>query len=177
MFKDVELAREEMIAYKSRLEQNERKSDVDLSVNILSAAAWPTYPDIPVIIPPEIKKALDNFQNHYQVKHTGRNLYWKHALAHCQMKAAFPKANKEIVVSSFQAIVLLLFNAVGKDEHVSYERIKAESGLSTLNQFQALKRSRLTPTNRRSRSQAHPPVPRVRQTPPTDQAPTRPGHQ
>ena len=85
---------------------------------------------MPVVIPPEIQKSIADFERYYQSKHTGRKLSWKHALAHCQLRAIFPRGQKEIVVSSFQAIVLLLFNNVGQQEHLGYERIKAESGLS-----------------------------------------------
>jgi cullin-4 len=132
MFKDVELAREEMQAYKQRLEDRigyEKGKNVDLSVNILSAAAWPSYADIPVAIPYSIKRSIDDFELHYKSKHSGRKLDWKHALAHCQMKATFGKANKELVVSSFQAIVLLLFNGRSYDEHLTYQHILTESGL------------------------------------------------
>lgn len=129
MFKDVELAREEMASYKARLEERQEKSKLDLSVNILSAAAWPTYADVPVIIPADIKNAIDGFERHYKQKHSGRKLDWKHSLAHCQLRATFPKGAKEIVVSSFQAIILLLFNGVGKEEDLTYEHIKTESGL------------------------------------------------
>ncbi|KAJ9629728.1 hypothetical protein H2203_002109 [Taxawa tesnikishii (nom. ined.)] len=130
MFKDVELAREEMASYKSRLEERDERPKLDLSVNVLSAAAWPTYPDVPVIIPADIKNAIDGFEAHYKSKHSGRKLDWKHSLAHCQMRASFPKGSKEIVVSSFQAIILLLFNNLSSpDAHLSYEHIKTESGL------------------------------------------------
>lgn len=129
MFRDVDLARDEMSGFKDRIAARGTKPGLDLSVNILSQSAWPTYPDIPVIVPDEITKAMKDFEDYYCMKHTGRKLAWKHALAHCQLRAAFPKGNKEIVVSSFQAIVLLLFNHVGKDEHVPYSRILAESGL------------------------------------------------
>lgn len=132
MFKDVELAREEMQSYKQRLEERmgvEKGKRVDLSVNILSAAAWPTYPDIPVIVPANIKRAIDDFELHYKSKHTGRKLDWKHALAHCQMKATFAKGSKELVVSSFQAIVLLLFNNLDEDGQLSYSHILSETGL------------------------------------------------
>lgn len=135
MFKDVELARDEMVAYKERIEANGKKQGVDLSVNTLSQSAWPFYPDVPVIIPPEVKRAIDEFEKVYHQKHTGRKLQWKHALAHCQLKADFPKGKKELVVSSFQAIVLLIFNGAATDEHVTYERIKAESGLSKSEPF------------------------------------------
>lgn len=129
MFKDVELAREEMSSYKSRMEEREERPKVDLNVNVLSAAAWPTYPDVPVVIPADTKQAIDEYERHYKSKHSGRKLDWKHSLAHCQMKAKFTKGTKELVVSSFQAIVLLLFNGVGRDEHLTYEFIKTESGL------------------------------------------------
>ena len=132
MFKDVELAREEMQSYKQRIEERigyEKGKNVDLSVNILSAAAWPTYKDIAVRIPANISKAINDFELHYKSKHTGRKLDWKHALAHCQMKANFGKASKELVVSSFQAIVLLLFNGLGDDEKLTYSHILSETGL------------------------------------------------
>jgi len=132
MFKDVELSREELQSYKERVEgrlEYEKGKSVDLSVNVLSAAAWPTYPDIPVIIPAHVKKSIDEFELHYKSKHSGRKLDWKHALAHCQMKASFPRGNKELVVSSFQAVVLLLFNGLDLDEHLSYSHILSETGL------------------------------------------------
>ena len=132
MFKDVELAREEMQAYKQRLEDRigyEKGRHVDLSVNILSAAAWPSYPDIPVNVPANIKRAIDDFELHYKSKHSGRKLEWKHALAHCQMRATFNKGSKELVVSSYQAIVLLLFNGLSPDNQLSYQHILNETGL------------------------------------------------
>lgn len=129
MFKDCELAREEMKSYNELMKDRSEQAPVELSVNVLSSSAWPTYPDIPMNIPMNIRTSIDKFEQHYKSKHSGRKLEWKHALAHCQIKANFPKGRKEIVVSSFQAIVLLLFNDIAKDEHISYEKLKAETGL------------------------------------------------
>ncbi|QIW94490.1 hypothetical protein AMS68_000008 [Peltaster fructicola] len=153
MFKDVELAREEMQSYKQRLEDRlsyDKGKDLDLSVNILSAAAWPTYPDIPVIIPANIKKAIDDFELHYKNKHTGRKLDWKHSLAHCQMRAVFPKGSKELVVSSFQAIVLLLFNGLADGDTLTYTHILSESGLPEVKRtLQSLACAKLQPLSKR----------------------------
>lgn len=129
MFKDIELAREEMAAYKGSLSEKGLTPSIDLSVNTLSSAAWPSYPDIPVNIPMEVKAEIDAFERYYRLKHNGRRLAWKHALAHCQMKASFPRGKKEVIVSSFQAVVLLLFNGLGLDEQISYETLLAEAGL------------------------------------------------
>ena len=126
MFKDIEMAREEMKSYKQMLEDHEKTTLFDLNVNVLSASAWPTYPNVQVNVPESILIATADFENQYKMKHTGRKLEWKHALAHCQLRATFPKGNKEIVVSSFQAIVLLAFNST---ETISYADLQAFSGL------------------------------------------------
>lgn len=129
MFRDIELAREEITSYKSMLEESKSQNSVDFNVNVLSASAWPTYPDIALEVPQNIQKAAAGFESYYKLKHSGRRLQWKHALAHCQLKAKFPKGNKEIVVSSFQAIILLLFSETSS-ETISYAEIQGASNLS-----------------------------------------------
>lgn len=129
MFRDIDLARDEMASYKSVLEDRQQKTAMELSVNVLSASAWPTYPDVTVNIPPSVLESINDFDSHYKAKHTGRKLTWKHALAHCQLRASFPKGNKEIVVSSFQAIVLLLFSDAAPGEQISYAEIQAATAL------------------------------------------------
>ena len=129
MFKDMELAREEITGYKSMLAERQIKSPVDLNVSVLSASAWPSYPDVAIEVPRDIQKATASFEQHYKMKHSGRKLTWKHALAHCQLRAAFPKGDKEMVVSSFQAIVLLLFNEKPPNEQVAYTDIQAATNL------------------------------------------------
>ena len=132
MFKDIELAREEHSSYKQMLEEREITVPVDMNVNVLSSAAWPTYPDMTVEVPFDVQRAATEFEKHYKMKHSGRKLVWKHALAHCQLKANFPKGNKEIVVSSFQAIVMLYFNDKAANESVPYSEIKLATSLSQL---------------------------------------------
>jgi len=130
MFKDMDLAREEMNSYKQMLQSLQRKPPVDLNVSVLSASAWPSYPDVMVEVPRDIQIATADFEQNYKMKHNGRRLAWKHALAHCQLKASFPKGNKEIVVSSFQAVVMLYFNGKSPDETVAYTELKAATSLS-----------------------------------------------
>jgi cullin-4 len=180
MFKDVELAREEMQSYKQRLEDREgytKGKNIELNVNILSAAAWPTYPDIPVVVPANVKKAIDDFEIHYKSKHSGRKLDWKHALAHCQMRATFGKTTKELVVSSFQAVVLLLFNAVAEGEHLAYSHILTETGLRKFNHtVRSAWNSNTNIPHSRTRSKAHSPIPRLRQTASSHQTSQRQRH-
>ncbi|KAJ5107140.1 hypothetical protein N7456_003815 [Penicillium angulare] len=132
MFKDMDVARDEMTAYNNQQKQlgREKRPSMDLHVSVLSAASWPTYPDVPVRMPPSVMNALRTFETFYSNKHTGRKLTWKHQLAHCQIRARFPKGQKELVVSSLQAVVLLLFNDVEDGEALRYTDIKDRTGLS-----------------------------------------------
>ncbi|KAI9167447.1 Serine/threonine-protein kinase TEL1 [Paramyrothecium foliicola] len=130
MFKDQELAKDEMESYRQWCEASvDRKPPVDLHVMILSAAAWPTYPDVRLNLPNEVATQIERFAGYYQSKHTGRTLTWKHSLAHCTIKAKFPKGSKELLVSAFQAVVLMLFNTVPADGFLAYEQISAATGL------------------------------------------------
>lgn len=130
MFKDMELAKDEMANYKAWLAGPGRdKGGVDLSVSILSQAAWPSYPDVKMLVPPDVAEKIDQFDAYYKNKHTGRKLLWKHNLAHCVLKATFPKGPKELLVSSMQATVLVLFNQAPEGV-LSYEQIETATNLS-----------------------------------------------
>ncbi|KAL2860708.1 cullin-4B [Aspergillus lucknowensis] len=130
MFKDMEVARDEMSAYSSIQRERRTPLPVDLHVSVLSAAAWPSYPEVQVRIPPEISTAISDFEKFYDSKYNGRKLAWKHQLAHCQIRARFPKGDKELVVSSFQAIVLLLFNELPEGGTLNYRQLQEATSLS-----------------------------------------------
>ncbi|PFH63236.1 hypothetical protein XA68_15870 [Ophiocordyceps unilateralis] len=127
MFKDQELARDEMESYKQWSDGG--KAAVDLHVMVLSAAAWPTYADVRLNLPDEVATQLERFDGHYRSKHTGRVLTWKHSLAHCSLKAAFPRGAKELLVSASQAVVLIVFNTVPEDGFLTYEQLSTATGL------------------------------------------------
>ncbi|KAF8465295.1 ubiquitin ligase subunit CulD [Kalaharituber pfeilii] len=130
MFKDMELSKDVMTSFKSSKVGLDKSHGVDLNVHILSMSAWPTYPDTPVSLPETLAEYLEAFKEFYVGKHKGRKLTWRHALAQCVLKADFPKGKKELVVSAFQAVVLLLFNDVEAGNTLSYIAIKEASGLS-----------------------------------------------
>jgi len=137
MFKDQELAKEEMVSYKEWVAGTGRNTGgVDLTVNILSAAAWPTFPDVKVLLPKEVLEQINTFDAYYKNKHTGRRLTWKHNMAHCVIKAQFNRGPKELLVSAPQAAVLMLFNEVENDDPadktagvLSYDQISQSTGL------------------------------------------------
>ncbi|EGX89303.1 nuclear pore complex subunit Nup192, putative [Cordyceps militaris CM01] len=130
MFKDQELAKDEMEAYKQHCQNtSDDKPSVDLNVMILSSAAWPSYPDIRLNLPDDVATQIERFDRHYKGKHTGRVLTWKHSLAHCSVKAVFTKGSKELLVSAFQAVVLLMFNTASSGP-LTYEQLSTGTGLT-----------------------------------------------
>ena len=129
MFKDIDLAKDEMTSFKTLRRNTGKMDSVDLNVNVLSSASWPTFVDIPLKLPQEIAIVIDHYDRHYKSKHSGRILSWKHDLAHCIIRAQFPKGVKEIVFSSAQAVVVLLFNDIAEKDHLTYSQILAASGL------------------------------------------------
>lgn len=53
---------------------------------------------------------LTAYGNYYKQKHSGHTLDWDHALGTVTLLGRFQPGNKELSVSLYQAVVLLLFN-------------------------------------------------------------------
>ncbi|SCV71431.1 BQ2448_3019 [Microbotryum intermedium] len=122
MFKDIELSEDIMRAYAGS--SAAQSCPFDLSVNVLSTGNWPTYPPTTVTLPSDMASALDKFKVFYQSKHQGRALTWAHALDYCSVRAKFPKGGrKELSVSLFQTVILLLFNDVADGAKLGFNEI------------------------------------------------------
>uniref|UniRef100_A0A6M2DJ61 Cullin-4B n=1 Tax=Xenopsylla cheopis TaxID=163159 RepID=A0A6M2DJ61_XENCH len=128
MFKDMELSRDINVAFKQHLcsIMDKEFSNIDLTVNILTMGYWPTYPVVEVNIPSQLVTLQDVFNKFYLNKHSGRKLQWQPTLGHCVLKASFDQGAKELQVSLFQALVLLLFNNINV---ISFEDIKTSTNI------------------------------------------------
>lgn len=136
MIKDVDVSKDLMDEY-DRYATKQRKDEVapkdafDLSVSVLTQAHWPTYPNIEVALPAELAAAAERFEAFYQKRNSGRRLHWQHSLGTLAITTYFEKAGvKELNVSTFQAVVLLLFNALPPGEKLSYVDIRTQTGLN-----------------------------------------------
>lgn len=118
MFKDMELSKDINIAFRQYIDASVTSKDVisfnnigiDLTVNILTQGYWPTYPVMEVNLPSELVEYQNIFTKFYLNKHSGRKLQWQPTLGHCVLKARFDQGPKDLQVSLFQSLVLLLFN-------------------------------------------------------------------
>uniref|UniRef100_A0AAQ5ZE84 Cullin family profile domain-containing protein n=1 Tax=Amphiprion ocellaris TaxID=80972 RepID=A0AAQ5ZE84_AMPOC len=123
MFKDMELSKDIMIQFK----QNQSEpSNIELTVNILTMGYWPSYTPMEVHLPPEMVKLQEVFKLFYLGKHSGRKLQWQPTLGHAVLKAEFKEGKKELQVSLFQTLVLLMFN---EGEEFSMEEIRTATGI------------------------------------------------
>uniref|UniRef100_A0A8C3M412 Cullin-4B n=1 Tax=Chrysolophus pictus TaxID=9089 RepID=A0A8C3M412_CHRPC len=103
MFKDMELSKDIMIQFKQVL---------------LKSLPW--------LLHLLMVKLQEIFKTFYLGKHSGRKLQWQSTLGHCVLKAEFKEGKKELQVSLFQTLVLLMFN---EGEEFSLEEIKQATGI------------------------------------------------
>lgn len=126
MFKDMELSKDINITYKQHLAASSEAGGLELSVYILTMGFWPSYPPVEVRLPVALTRQQDHFTKFYLAKHSGRKLQWQATLGHCVLRAHFTQGNKELQVSLFQALVLLLFN---DGDNLSFEDIKTATNI------------------------------------------------
>ncbi|KAH9749455.1 Cullin-4 [Citrus sinensis] len=127
MFKDIELSKEINESFKqSSQARTKLPSGIEMSVHVLTTGYWPTYPPMDVRLPHELNVYQDIFKEFYLSKYSGRRLMWQNSLGHCVLKAEFPKGKKELAVSLFQTVVLMLFNDAQK---LSFQDIKDATGI------------------------------------------------
>ncbi|GMP73586.1 hypothetical protein CsSME_00031299 [Camellia sinensis var. sinensis] len=127
MFKDIELSKEINESFKqSSQARTKLPSGIEMSVHVLTTGYWPTYPPMDIRLPHELNVYQDIFKEFYLSKYSGRRLMWQNSLGHCVLKAEFPKGRKELAVSLFQTVVLMLFNDVQK---LSFQDIKDSTGI------------------------------------------------
>ncbi|XP_071950198.1 cullin-4A-like [Antedon mediterranea] len=126
MFKDMELSKDIMVAFKQHMQHQSVPGNIEMTVNILTMGYWPTYTPMEVHLPSNMVKLQELFKTFYLSKHSGRKLQWQPNLGHCVMKASFKKSMRELSVSLFQTLVLLMFN---DSTECTLEDIKQATGI------------------------------------------------
>lgn len=151
MFKDLQQSSGDMEDYRRRIEHSADELDQSLNVVVLTHAKWPSFKEHNMLaaddasefvskkrgqapqanttmveLPPKMAAALYRFEKHYKSKHERRRMAWFHSLGTVVLTSRFPGGNKEISVSMYQALVLLLFN---EQDQFSAAEIQARTKL------------------------------------------------
>ncbi len=129
MFKDIDLSQDIMVQFRQSPQFQDRlPPNMELNVSVLTTGYWPTYTPIEVRLPEELTVCQDLFKEFYISKHNGRRLMWQSSLGQCVMRVQFPKGLKELHVSLFQCVVLMLFNDA---EALTYREIEETTGIES----------------------------------------------
>ncbi|KAI6020834.1 Cullin family-domain-containing protein [Pisolithus microcarpus] len=109
MFNDLALSRDLLYEHRSRLPEGSPQRN--LSVMVLQRSHWPfASRKKDVDLPLWMQSALAAYVEFYKSKHQGRKLDWDHSIGTATLKSRFSSATKDLTVSLYQAVVLLLFN-------------------------------------------------------------------
>ena len=122
MVTDLQLARDNQTAFEKWMDDDkERRPKVDFTVTVLTTGFWPTYKFMELALPQEMVSCVTTFKDFYEARTMHRKLTWIYALGMCHIKASFDAKPVELIVSTFQAACLLLFNEA---ESLSYEEVR-----------------------------------------------------
>ncbi|GJP55653.1 hypothetical protein CLOM_g14596 [Closterium sp. NIES-68] len=128
MVTDLTLAREQQAAFEEYLADNPGNSPgIDLTVTVLTTGFWPSYKSSDLALPAEMVRCVEVFKEFYQTKTKHRKLTWIYSLGTCNVTGKFTAKPIELIVTTYQAAVLLLFNA---SERLSYSDIKNQLNLT-----------------------------------------------
>ncbi|KAI5059113.1 hypothetical protein GOP47_0025432 [Adiantum capillus-veneris] len=128
MVTDLTLARENQSAFENYLLENTQSHPgIDLTVTVLTTGFWPSYKSSDLTLPAEMVKCVETFREFYQTKTKHRKLTWIYSLGTCNVFGKFESKPIELIVTTYQAAVLLLFNSA---DRLSYSEIKTELNLT-----------------------------------------------
>ncbi|KAG9017883.1 hypothetical protein FRB93_004694 [Tulasnella sp. JGI-2019a] len=136
MFKDLALSSDLLKEYQApRVGSRDEKAkalpppmlDKTMSVMVLKYSTWP-FPKYEGTLdfPADMSQSLATFNAFYKWKHSNRKLEWNHSLGTVTLAAQFKSGEKELSLSLYQAVILLLFQAENK---LGYKEILLRSGM------------------------------------------------
>ncbi|CAL9104269.1 cullin 1 [Musa troglodytarum] len=128
MVTDLTLARENQSNFEDHLNSNPHTNPgIDLTVTVLTTGFWPSYKSFDLNLPAEMVKCVEVFREFYQTKTKHRKLTWIYSLGTCNLTGKFEPKTMELIVTTYQAAALLLFNA---SDRLSYSEIMAQLNLT-----------------------------------------------
>ncbi|KAG8372963.1 hypothetical protein BUALT_Bualt12G0121700 [Buddleja alternifolia] len=128
MVTDLTLSRENQTSFEEYLSNNSNANPgIDFTVTVLTTGFWPSYKSSDLNIKAEMVKCVEVFREFYQTKTEHRKLTWIYSLGTCNINGNFESKTIELIVTTYQAAALLLFNT---SDRLSYQEIMAQLNLS-----------------------------------------------
>ena len=128
MVTDLTLAKENQTSFEEYLTNNPNADPgIDLTVTVLTTGFWPSYKSFDLNLPAEMVRCVEVFKEFYQTKTKHRKLTWIYSLGTCNISGKFDPKTVELIVTTYQASALLLFNS---SDRLSYSEIMSQLNLS-----------------------------------------------
>jgi len=119
MVTDLQLAKEDQRRFVDWMAEH-RRPPVDMTVTVLTTGYWPSYKALELTLPTEMIQAVEVHKEFYESKTKHRKLTWVYTLGSCQIRAHFKAKKVEILMTTFQAAALMLFN---NGEELSFKEV------------------------------------------------------
>ncbi|PVH99033.1 Cullin-domain-containing protein [Periconia macrospinosa] len=152
MFKDMTISEELTSGFKRHVEGlgDRDPKRIELAINVLTSMTWPMetigtgseddQSKRPKCnFPLAVEKIKRGFEKYYSEKHSGRQLTWLPNMGTADIKAVFPKVlqkdgsfkerRHELNVSTYGMVILLLFNELPAEQHMTFEEIQAQTNI------------------------------------------------
>eukprot|EP00316_Scyphosphaera_apsteinii_P011384 CAMPEP_0119338308 /NCGR_PEP_ID=MMETSP1333-20130426/95746_1 /TAXON_ID=418940 /ORGANISM="Scyphosphaera apsteinii, Strain RCC1455" /LENGTH=698 /DNA_ID=CAMNT_0007349543 /DNA_START=233 /DNA_END=2329 /DNA_ORIENTATION=- len=115
MVTDMNLSSDIQSAFNDYVRDKDVKLDTDLTLQVLTTGFWPTYKSDELNLPTEMLQCITTFKAFFDQRHSHRQLRWVHSLGSATVLGTFSPGGKvkkhDLMVSTYQACVLLLFNS------------------------------------------------------------------
>ena len=112
MMTDMRLSQDIQSAFAEHVKDKELGTD--LSVQVLTTKFWPQYKSDELKLPKEMLQCVETFKAFYDSHTSHRRLRWVHSLGSATVVGKFTASGKskehDLLVSTYQACILLLFN-------------------------------------------------------------------
>ncbi|XP_019096794.1 PREDICTED: cullin-2-like [Camelina sativa] len=126
MVTDMTLAKDTQIGFVG-YQSDKTKLGIDFTVTVLTTGFWPSYKTSDLNLPSEMVNCIEAFKAYYATNTKHRRLSWIFSLGTCHILGRFDKRPLELIVTTYQAAVLLLFNNA---DRLSYTEILEQLNLS-----------------------------------------------
>lgn len=137
MQKDYSINKELQILFKNYKDSRQNNLTFDYDVTVIAKGFWPStiIEEEAVIIPPELKPAINFFEDFYSKNNQNRKLTWLFGQGNCQLSASTSFFDKkyQFIVNNYQLLIFLIFNNPRKEPYTVDEvRIMTEIPMNEL---------------------------------------------
>jgi len=110
MIKDKSLSEDLQKDFDTFVENKRETLPISFSPQVLTTGFWPSFKIDQLTIGEDFDICLKLFKQFYDSRTESRTLKWVHSLGTCNVLGRFAAGEKDLVMSTYQACILVLFN-------------------------------------------------------------------